>query len=403
MKIFIDAGHNPTGADTGAVGNGLSEAAVTFSIAQQLKPLLEAAGHSVKLSRSSADARLGASVSESLSKRCTLANSWGADLFVSVHCNAGGGRGTEVYAYGSSGNGAAYAQKIQSAIVKRLGTLDRGVKYSRSLAVLRGTSMPAVLVETAFIDNPSDAALLRTRTADFAAAICAGITGQEQGAATSAAKESSAAEQTVMQLPEQVFVQELTPAQFSIRVCDCHKRSVQAVNYFNAGFFTTEASGNTIPVGNLASGGKILSQAKDNPGWINVAGQKLTTVYTTTDGRCGLVQTDDLRRIPNLKEAVSGIPVIVGGAWVSPEQIRAEGYFGNETYDTWHGFLGIRGGNLVYVAMKCGFSAMCWSLAALGIHDAIKLDGGGSFILRNGRELAGTGENRRIHNVGVWQ
>ncbi|MGN1060049.1 MAG: hypothetical protein ACI4QW_06420, partial [Clostridia bacterium] len=81
----------------------------------------------------------------------------------------------------------------------------------------------------------------------------------------------------------------------------------------------------------------------------------------------------------------------------------AEGYFGNETYDTWHGFLGIRGGNLVYVAMKCGFSAMCWSLAALGIHDAIKLDGGGSFILRNGRELAGTGENRRIHNVGVWQ
>lgn len=403
MKIFIDAGHNPTGADTGAAGNGLSEAAVTFSIAQQLKPLLEAAGHSVKLSRSSADARLGASVSESLSKRCALANSWGADLFVSVHCNAGGGRGTEVYAYGSSGAGAAYAQKIQSAIVKRLGTADRGVKYSQSFAVLRGTSMPAVLVETAFIDNPSDAALLRTRTADFAAAICAGITGQEQGAAATVAKESSAVEQTVMQLPEQVFVQELTPAQFSIRVCDCPKRSVQAESYFNAGFFTMEASGNTIPVGNLASGGQILSQAKDNPGWINVAGHKLTTVYTTTDGRCGLVQTDDLSRIPNLKEAVSGIPVIVGGAWVSPEQIRAEGYFGNETYDTWHGFLGIRGGNLVYVAMKCGFSAMCWSLAALGIHDAIKLDGGGSFILRNGRELAGTGENRRIHNVGVWQ
>lgn len=403
MKIFVDAGHNPTGVDTGASGNGLSEATVTHSIAQQLKLLLEASGHSVKLSRNRADVCLGVSVSDSLSKRCAMANSWGADLFVSVHCNAGGGRGTEVYAYGSGGRGAAYAQKIQSAIVQRLGTVDRGVKYSQSFAVLRDTSMPAVLVETAFIDDPSDAALLRARTADFAAAICTGITGQEQRTEAGAAKVESSAEQTVMQLPERVFVQELTPAQFSIRVCDCPKRSVQAVNYFNVGFFTTEASGNTIPVGNLASDGKILSQAKTNPGWINVAGHKLTTVYTTTDGRCGLIQTDDLSQIPNLKEAVSGIPVIVGGAWVSPEQIRSEGYFGNETYDTWHGFLGIRGGNLVYVAMKCGFSAMCWSLAAMGIHNAIKLDGGGSFILRNGRELAGTGENRRIHNVGVWQ
>ena len=61
----------------------------------------------------------------------------------------------------------------------------------------------------------------------------------------------------------------------------------------------------------------------------------------------------------------------------------------------WHG-------KLCYVAMKCGFSEMCWALVALGIYDAIKLDGGGSFILHDVKELEGTSENRRIHNVGVW-
>ena len=53
--------------------------------------------------------------------------------------------------------------------------------------------------------------------------------------------------------------------------------------------------------------------------------------------------------------------------------------------------------------MKCGFDEMCWVLIALGIYDAVKLDGGGSFILKNGKELEGTTENRRINNVGVWK
>ena len=84
------------------------------------------------------------------------------------------------------------------------------------------------------------------------------------------------------------------------------------------------------------------------------------------------------------------------------EETKVESYFGDELYDTWHGFLGLRAGKLVYVAMKCGFEKMCWALAAIGIYDAVKLDGGGSFILKNRKELEGTTENRRIHNVGGW-
>ena len=209
-------------------------------------------------------------------------------------------------------------------------------------------------------------------------------------------------EQTVMKIPDNVYVQEISPENFQMKVCDSRKRQVGISKYFNAGFFSGNDS-TTVPIGNLACGGSIISQAKDNAGWINVAKKKLTTIYTTKEGACGIVKTDNLEEISGLKEAVSGIPIIVGGRRISMEEITEEGYFGNECYDTWHGFLGIRHGKLCYVAMKCSFNAMCWTLVALGIYDAIKLDGGGSFILHDVKELEGTSENRRIHNVGVWK
>jgi hypothetical protein len=206
-----------------------------------------------------------------------------------------------------------------------------------------------------------------------------------------------------MKLPAEVFVQEIMPIDFEIMPCDCRKRDVTLPNYFNCGFFAVEKGGKTIPVGNLANNGIVYAQAKHNATWLNLARHKLTTIYTTTNGECGITKTDDLGTIKNLKTAVSGVPIIVGGKYVPLNDIKAEGYFGNELYDTWHGFLGIRHNKLVYVAMKCDFDAMCWALVALGIYDAIKLDGGGSFILKNDTELKGTTENRRIHNVGVWK
>ena len=395
MKIFIDAGHNHSGYDTGARGCGLKEEAVTFSIAEKLKALFEESGHMVKMSREQATDNVGSSLSSSIAGRWRMANSWGADLFISIHCNAfdGTAQGTETLLY-SLGSGAKdTAERVQKAIVSKLGTVDRGIKVRPDLGVLRHTAMPAMLIETAFIDNAHDAELLKTRAADFAQAIFCGVVDK---------KEEQAMAQTVMKLPEAVYIQEIAPADFDILVCDTNKRGVEAMRYFNAGFFTVLADGSTIPVGNLAGGGGIISQAKDNPDWINVAGKALTTIYSTKDGACGMVKADNLEGIAKLKAAVSGIPIIRSGKYVSMEELQAEGYFGNELYDTWHGFLGIRSGKLCYVAMRCGFSEMCWAMAALGIYDAIKLDGGGSFILHDGKELIGTGENRRIHNTGVW-
>ena len=241
---------------------------------------------------------------------------------------------------------------------------------------------------------------MKNRQDDFAKAIFEGITGEK-------AKESDDVGQTVMELKGSIFVQEIEPKDFKIVVVDKAKKDIKLDKYFNLGFFATEKSGKTIPVGNLASDGKIIANAKENPSWVNLAKHKLATIYTAERGvskevGCYITKTDDLNNIPNFKTAISGIPIIIGGKKVSLDEIKAEGYFGNELYDTWHGFLGIRHNKLCHVAMKCDFDEMCWALVALGIYDAIKLDGGGSFIEKDGKILEATAENRRIHNVGTW-
>lgn len=208
---------------------------------------------------------------------------------------------------------------------------------------------------------------------------------------------------TVMKLPSEVFVQEIDPKNFQIKVCDCNKRNVRENDYFNLGYFTYEKNGRSVPVGNLASNGKIITQACDQGDWINLAKKRLTTIYTTKDGMCSLTKTDSLVGLRDLNMAVSGIPIIVNGRYVDEKTIKSEGYFGNELYNTWHGFLGIRHEKLVYVAMKCGFDQMCWALVALGIYNAIKLDGGGSFILKDDTIQKVTDGNRRIHNIGIWK
>ena len=99
-----------------------------------------------------------------------------------LHCNADSGcaRGTETLIYANdSGSSPQLAACIQSQIVQSLDTVDRGLKERPNLIVLKDTTMPAVLVETAFIYNEDDAALLTNNADDFARAIARGITDFE--------------------------------------------------------------------------------------------------------------------------------------------------------------------------------------------------------------------------------
>ncbi len=208
----------------------------------------------------------------------------------------------------------------------------------------------------------------------------------------------------VTKLPTSVYVKEIDPDRFEVRVCDCLKRNVpDATNYFNLGFFAMEGSGKTVTIGNVVSDGEIISSANANANWINVANKSLSTIYVTNDEACGMLKTKYAHKIPDCTCAISGIPVVRNGAKISMNSIKTEGYFGNELYNTWHGFLGIRDYKLVYVAAKCEYDQMYPLMMSLGIKNAIKLDGGGSFILKEGDILQATSGNSRINSVGIWK
>ncbi|MBX9996018.1 MULTISPECIES: N-acetylmuramoyl-L-alanine amidase [Priestia] len=157
-KIYLDAGHG--GADAGAVGaNGLYEKNLVLKIQQYLISYLNStySDFTIKTTRTS-------DVFLSLSQRASQANSWGADAFMSIHVNAGGGTGYEDYVYRSASNASKTFQSIvhgqvQPALLS-YNHPNRGRK-SANYAVLRLTNMPAVLTEIAFIDNSTDAALLQ--------------------------------------------------------------------------------------------------------------------------------------------------------------------------------------------------------------------------------------------------
>ena len=173
MKICIDAGHNHSGWDTGAGGNRLREQDVTWKIADKLRRLLEGAGITVVMTRSSNEQNLGSDVDSSLRERTLICNKYKCDYFISIHCNAGGGTGTEVLVVRRGGMAETLAGYVLKHVVAVTGN-SRGVKESPSY-VLRKTDCPAILVETAFIDNVSDSAILRDRHDELAKAIFKGI------------------------------------------------------------------------------------------------------------------------------------------------------------------------------------------------------------------------------------
>jgi N-acetylmuramoyl-L-alanine amidase len=150
--IAIDPGHG--GYDPGAVGKlGTKEEDINLDIAKRVAKLLEARGAKVIMTRTS-------DKDVSLAQRTSIANSAKANLFVSIHINANenaalGGTSTYVHSGAKTARvqeSNRLARYIQSELVKTLGLRDIGVKYA-DFAVLRTSTMPAVLCELAFISN----------------------------------------------------------------------------------------------------------------------------------------------------------------------------------------------------------------------------------------------------------
>lgn len=179
IKIFVDQGHNPSGFNAGAEGNGLREQDITYTVGAYLADILAADDRfEVRTSRTTPEEVLGYNNTSSLRTRVEMANEWPADYFISIHVNANNNpniNGSEVYVYRTESASYYLAQNILSEIVRRVGTKDNGVRVNSSLYVLRNTDMPAVLVELAYITNTEDAQKLRDDQYQFAYGIYVGL------------------------------------------------------------------------------------------------------------------------------------------------------------------------------------------------------------------------------------
>jgi N-acetylmuramoyl-L-alanine amidase len=173
--IVIDPGHG--GIDDGAKGNGLVEKEITLDLAFRVEQLLKTFGFKTILTRRD-DTYL------TLAERAAIANHVEHSFFVSLHFNKSpyaAASGVETYyatekvapeadwswvgyfskpvARTGADNGETLAGYIQTALVNRTETGNRGIK-ARELYVVRHTRAPAVLIEAGFLSNSFDARLL---------------------------------------------------------------------------------------------------------------------------------------------------------------------------------------------------------------------------------------------------
>lgn len=179
VKIFIDQGHNPTNPNSGAEGNGLQEADLTYKIGILLRDYLNANPEFEAItSRNSPDEILGTSNASSLAARTAAANEWGADYFVSLHANAStntAAKGSEGYVYALSSPAYPLAEAMLQGLFDSTGTVSHGVFARPTLYVLRKTKMPATLLELGFITNAEEAYAMNTDPESYARGIYNGI------------------------------------------------------------------------------------------------------------------------------------------------------------------------------------------------------------------------------------
>lgn len=153
--VVLDPGHG--GVYNGAEYGGVKEKDLNLAIAARTAELLEEEGVTVRMTRT-------ADQDVDLYARSGLANTLGADLFVSVHCNANvehdDALGVYTCAYSEGTEGWLLARTLHETMLEATGAADFGMEERPNLAVLRTAQVPAALVECGFMSTSSELALL---------------------------------------------------------------------------------------------------------------------------------------------------------------------------------------------------------------------------------------------------
>ena len=151
MIINVHGGHSLK--CRGASGY-LDEVNEDRAVKNRVIELLRANGHTVY----DCTDDVGKTQNENLRNIVRKCNTHKVDLDVSIHLNAGGGTGIEVYVHGDGSKAKDEATRIANNISNALGIRNRGVKTKANLYVLRKTNSPSLLVECCFVDNATDKA-----------------------------------------------------------------------------------------------------------------------------------------------------------------------------------------------------------------------------------------------------
>ena len=142
MKWYLDFGHG--GKDPGAIGpTNLKESDIALKIGMIIKENLENAFEKVITTRDN-------DKYYSLDYRTKKANNENCDYFISIHLNSAtntSAKGCEVWLYDENSKLQTLANSLCNNLATKINTPNRGVKYSKKLAVLKNSKMPALLID----------------------------------------------------------------------------------------------------------------------------------------------------------------------------------------------------------------------------------------------------------------
>lgn len=186
-KYNVHAGHNSI---VPGASKYLNEVTENRKVKNKVIQLLKAAGHTVYDCTDDSGRTVGANLANIVAK----CNKHTVDLDISIHLNAGGGTGTEVFYYTGSATGKTKAAAVSQKVAAALGIRNRGAKASSGLYVLRNTKATAILVECCFVDSKTDQG--KWNVDKCAAAIVEAITGKAASSGSSGSGSSKPAAST---------------------------------------------------------------------------------------------------------------------------------------------------------------------------------------------------------------